>query len=203
MVLSWPFFFGIDVVTIADWRALTGYDINGVSIDPQYYDPTCDLHVCADDLDNQGLALPSVAMDLDGIPRNSTSPDIGAYEYGTSTSYTLGPDLLICPGETIVLSATNPSDTILWSTTDTTYSIDVTLAGEYSVFIKRACGDTIRDTILITASTLMTFYKDSDGDASIDSTSCNQPAGYVTNMIDCDDTESIIGAIVMWYKDGE
>ena len=49
----------------------------------------------------------------------------------------LGPDRLICPGATAFLDAGSNTDTILWSTGDTTRRIQVTKSGKYWVRISK------------------------------------------------------------------
>jgi gliding motility-associated-like protein len=50
----------------------------------------------------------------------------------------LGPDLTICPGETVTLNVGNNGNTILWSTGATTSSIVAGAAGTYSVTVSNA-----------------------------------------------------------------
>ena len=54
---------------------------------------------------------------------------------------------------------------------------------------------------------LTTFYRDADGDGFGDSTdsqsACTQPAGYVSNSTDCDDTDNSINGPSTWYADAD
>lgn len=51
------------------------------------------------------------------------------------------------------------------------------------------------------------WYLDADtdgfGDATVDSVSCTQPAGYVSNDTDCDDSNSGIGSSITYYLDAD
>lgn len=59
-----------------------------------------------------------------------------------------------CPGDTITLYALNPASEYLWSTGDTTWSIQVTQSGAYSVTTTDAltCQSTAHDTIVFDPS---------------------------------------------------
>jgi hypothetical protein len=53
----------------------------------------------------------------------------------------LGPDTTINQGQSIVLDAGNPGSSYLWSTGDTTQTIEVSQAGIYSVTVTNYCGN--------------------------------------------------------------
>ena len=124
--------------TLGDWQAASGADSNSVSTDPLYYSAG-DLHVCNDTLDGAGWLPAWLTTDIDGNPRNAT-PDIGADEFIPILNFSLGNDTALCTGDSLILFAGAPSDTILWSTGDTTNSIVVTDPGTYSVSVQGACG---------------------------------------------------------------
>lgn len=68
-----------------------------------------------------------------------------------SASVTLSDDPFLCtPGATITLSAAT-ADTYLWSTGDTTASIEVDTPGDYFVDITSPCGNGRSDTITISS----------------------------------------------------
>jgi hypothetical protein len=58
----------------------------------------------------------------------------------------LGPDTTICEGSHIILDAGNPGSFYYWSTNSFTQTIEVYMAGEYSVAVSNLCG-TFWDTI--------------------------------------------------------
>ncbi|MCJ8291783.1 MAG: T9SS type A sorting domain-containing protein [Crocinitomicaceae bacterium] len=142
-------FFGANQATLADWQAASGFDVNGMDLDPLYHSAT-DLHVCADTLNGAGITHPSVTVDFDGQPRAAT-PDIGADEFSPLSTAFLGSDISLCTGDSIQLAAGAPSDAILWSTGDTTLAIWVSTAGTYDVSIVGVCGSGA-DTIIVTAA---------------------------------------------------
>lgn len=123
--------------TLLDWQNASGLDANSLNIDPYYSGPE-DLHVCNNGLDGAGLALTPIIDDHDGDTRNA-NPDIGADEFFPPTSAFLGPDTTICYDSTITLYAGNMGDTVLWSTGDTTLSINVG-PGIYFASISNNCG---------------------------------------------------------------
>jgi alpha-tubulin suppressor-like RCC1 family protein len=55
--------------------------------------------------------------------------------------------------------------------------------------------------------TRTTYYRDSDGDGfgnpSTSIQACSQPPGYVSNSLDCDDSNSAINPNTVWYKDAD
>jgi len=64
----------------------------------------------------------------------------------------LGNDTLIIQGQSLLLDAGNPGLEYLWSTGETTQTITVSLAGEYSVYVSSSCGsdsDTIEVFVAI------------------------------------------------------
>jgi hypothetical protein len=75
-------FFTTDKATIADWKAVnsSAYDQNSVSIDPVFVSHTY-LQPLAVALNNLGQPLAAVTDDVNGGPRSSTTPDMGAFEF--------------------------------------------------------------------------------------------------------------------------
>jgi len=55
--------------------------------------------------------------------------------------------------------------------------------------------------------TRTTYYRDSDGDGygnpSTSIQACSQPPGYVSNSLDCDDSNPAINPNTVWYKDAD
>lgn len=66
----------------------------------------------------------------------------------------LGNDTAICQGSAITLDAGNPSNTYLWSTTETTQTIEVSTAGNYSVEVTNSNGCKNSDAITISINSL-------------------------------------------------
>ncbi|PWH85326.1 PKD domain-containing protein [Brumimicrobium oceani] len=68
-----------------------------------------------------------------------------------STLATLGPDLSLCSGNNIALTAGATSATnYLWNTNETTPEITITTSGTYSVIVQNANGCEVKDTINVT-----------------------------------------------------
>ncbi|MCC6721588.1 MAG: hypothetical protein IT243_05255 [Bacteroidia bacterium] len=72
---------GTNYSTISDWRTATGYDINSITINPDYVSST-DLHTEKIELDGKARNIKYlVKYDIDEQKRDSIKPDIGADEY--------------------------------------------------------------------------------------------------------------------------
>lgn len=144
---------GGPVADLAAYQTASGLDANSISTDP-IFNSFENLHVCSDSLDGAGTPVAQVTVDIDGTPRDASTPDIGADEYAPLTGEFLGADALICTGEVLTLWAGSPTDTLLWSTGETTQSIDVTTAGTYYVDVISVCGNGT-DTIVVEPSALV------------------------------------------------
>jgi PKD repeat protein len=146
------FWSSMDTPTLSDYQLASGLDSNSLNVNPNFYSDV-DLHVCSDSLNGMGLSVLSIIDDVDGQPR-STNPDIGADEFSPINSEFLGADDILCTGDSIVLWVGSPSDTILWSTGDTTQMLTITSPGNYYVSINGACGMG-SDTINVDPSNLV------------------------------------------------
>lgn len=144
---------GGDQATLADWQAATGYDANSIDTDPLFHS-TYDLHVCNDAVKALGTPIAAITMDMDGQMRDAVAPDMGADEFSALSTDFLGADIEICAGEVVMLSAGSPTDNILWSTGDTTMTIDASMPGTYSVDITSVCGTGV-DTVVVSASAIV------------------------------------------------
>jgi hypothetical protein len=69
-----------DIDDLNIWHTITGLDSNSVSCNPWYISDT-NLHVFTIDLENKGVYVSEVTDDIDGDPRNTSNPDIGADEF--------------------------------------------------------------------------------------------------------------------------
>ena len=63
----------------------------------------------------------------------------------------LGPDVALCPGNSVTLFAGNAFDTYLWQDMSVADSLIVSVPGMYTVTVSDACGMGV-DTILVVAS---------------------------------------------------
>ncbi len=73
---------------------------------------------------------------------------------GTIPTVSLGPDLLVCNGQSVTLDAGNPGATYLWSNGQSTQTISVTNPGTYVVDVISPNGCIGRDTIVVEGSPL-------------------------------------------------
>ena len=83
---------GITRITLADWQLETGRDAASVSTLPSFTNAQNDVHLIAGSnplLEDAGVTLPSVTIDIDCNSRNACTPDIGADEFGTPREVTV------------------------------------------------------------------------------------------------------------------
>gem|GEM_PF-1777939 len=66
-----------------------------------------------------------------------------------SFSYSLGPDVTLCPGETLELGADLPTGVSTWNGTDATPTYTVATAGTYTLHFETPSGCDVRDTITV------------------------------------------------------
>ncbi len=77
------YFNSADVADISSWRTATGKDTNSISSDPKFISHA-DLHIDSNEtsqVNGAGSPGTGITADIDGNPRNATSPDIGADEF--------------------------------------------------------------------------------------------------------------------------
>lgn len=142
--------------SLSDWQNASGLDQNSISVNPEFTDwYDVNLHVCNDSLNNAGIDLQGlVNFDIDGDARTTVSPDIGAYEFISLSDFAFVTDTsILCNGGMVTLTGATDSSSNIWSTGDTTQSIQVSLAGSYSVNITGVCG-AFSDTIEVVNSSL-------------------------------------------------
>jgi hypothetical protein len=66
---------------LAAWQLARANNVNSLSGDPIFIDPTSDLHMAGGLANNAATPIASVTMDIDGDMRSATTPDLGADEY--------------------------------------------------------------------------------------------------------------------------
>jgi hypothetical protein len=68
--------------TLADWQLVNSFDANSISTNPIFPNRLFgDFSPASAAINNLGTPIPSVTTDIKGVLRNSTNPDMGAYEF--------------------------------------------------------------------------------------------------------------------------
>lgn len=133
---------------LASFTAATQFDSMSIEVVNTAMD-TLNLRECNDSLNAKGMANPWSVKDFQGHTRDANTPDIGADEFLPISAFTLGPDKVLCTGDTMNL-VMNMFDTAIWLNTDTSYTYQVVNPGSYSVKVIDVCG-TASDTIAVLA----------------------------------------------------
>ena len=147
-----------------------------------------------------------VGIDNDGCSHTSNTINV-TVNPNPNPLISAGGPTTFCNGGSVVLSS-NIATGNLWSTGATTQSITVSASGSYSVTNTNAngCSGT-SNTIAVTVQTCNTWYQDADGDGygnpSVVLHQPTQPAGYVTNNTDCDDTNASVHQTFGFYTDSD
>jgi len=85
-------------------------------------------------------------------------------------------------------------DSYTWANTGTTYTVSGDYPGDSTTDAETGC--TVDHILHLTINTSSVYYADADGDgygdASSSTNACSQPAGYVTNSTDCNDSNSSV-----------
>ncbi len=98
--------------------------------------------------DNTFTVTQAGAYHVEATNQCGTASDTVEILYLSSPSIDLGSDTLLCPGETLLLSAATDSATYLWQDGSTESFFTVTEAGTYHVEVQNQCGaDT--DTVTV------------------------------------------------------
>jgi hypothetical protein len=146
---NFGYFNGV-ITSLAQWQTSTGFDMHSLTTDPGFtnYDS---LRTCNDTLDGAGTPLSYVLDDFDGDDRDGMTPDIGADEFvgADSGAYSAGPDAIVCDGKSVVIGQKVTGGSFLWSTSETTSTIEVTQAGTYQVTMTTSCGATHIDEVVV------------------------------------------------------
>jgi len=122
---------------LAAWQAGSNFDLNSFTVMPDYnQDSTCIL--CQDTLDGAANPNSLVTSDYLGNVRSTSSPDIGASEFTGVANFSLGIDPIFCGGAGTLDAG--PVQSAIWSTGETTNSINITTSGTYNVSILTDCG---------------------------------------------------------------
>jgi hypothetical protein len=97
-------FNGTDITSIANWRTAVGQDVNSISADPKFINPTAaipDLHITvgvATAIESAGLPIAGLTIDFDGDTRGNIYTDMGADEgYFTPIADIHSPEFVLVP----------------------------------------------------------------------------------------------------------
>jgi hypothetical protein len=77
-------FNSVDYSALSSWQAGTGQELHSLDVDPAFVSSS-DLHPQAPELNNAGISIPGIMVDFAGVLRGNP-PDIGAYEYATTSA---------------------------------------------------------------------------------------------------------------------
>lgn len=130
-------YIGSNRPALADLQAGFGGNANSYNISPVFVSAT-DFHISPTGntaLDNKAVAVAEVTLDIDGVTRNATTPDLGASEF----TALLGTQDMI---KTKINFYPNPVvDNIYLNTEDTINSVEV-----YNIMGQKVANQTINDT---------------------------------------------------------
>jgi hypothetical protein len=128
---------GSAYTTLADWVTATGFDSNSVNVNGVISD-TASFKVCNDSLWGKGTYLSAYAVDYEGDMRQDP-PCIGADEFLPLSQFGFTNSPVLCNGDTLTLMQ-DYFDTVVWNTTDTANTYDITAPGTQQVAVYDLCG---------------------------------------------------------------
>jgi len=123
--------------TLAEWQTATGSDANSVSFMPPFVNST-NLRLTASN--NAGVYITNIDYDLDGTPRDTSTPDIGAFEKsgadGTGMSKHNDAKVIIIgmTGKILVQSTNIQSDIAIFNTLGQQITSGISTVGIFSEF---------------------------------------------------------------------
>ncbi len=113
-------YWGTSASSLAALQSLSGKDTASISVDPGFVSTT-DLHINSLDLDGAAMPLPYVLDDIDGEPRDTANPDMGADEFillGDDAGVIAFEPPSLCPGPNLIFARVkNYGTDTLFSTT--------------------------------------------------------------------------------------
>ncbi len=157
------------VPDLAAWQNLYNHDANSSALDP-YFPGGLDLHTSNNLLNNTGVPVAGITVDIDGDSRDANTPDMGADEFDAS-AYDLALIDYIAPlsecgltsSENVTVKLKNVGSAVI-DTLRLTYSVNNLSSAVFSddVYIALNPGDTMVHTFSQTFDLDITWYgKDS------------------------------------------
>ncbi|MBX2978714.1 MAG: gliding motility-associated C-terminal domain-containing protein [Flavobacteriales bacterium] len=164
---------GTYTVTLTDANGCVASDAVDISFtDPIVVDLGPDQVICQGDvvdfdvtlpgatyLWNTGALSPTLSVNATGTYTVTVSvgacsaSDVVDVQVVNAPNVDLGPDLLLCTGESTVLDASVPGATYLWNTGATTATLNVDAEGTYSVTVTLASGCNASDAVNVSYQT--------------------------------------------------
>lgn len=121
---------------------------------------TTSAEICIVNQNNQGGGNDFALDDITFRPI-CISTDTIVVTYSPTPIIELGPNQFHCAGNTVTLDAQNAGDNYLWSTTETSQTIDVTTTGTYSVTVTNVQNCSASDQVNIAFETPLNAGNDS------------------------------------------
>lgn len=114
------------IATLYVWKSITGKENNSISALPLFSSAT-DLHLGSnnDAINNKGTFLSAVTKDIDGQLRNTTTPDMGADEFGGVSMPAAGSNA------GVYCNSSTTYDGLSWSNGEPTSEKDVIFTANY------------------------------------------------------------------------
>jgi hypothetical protein len=189
--------------TFAQWQSLTGGDAHSISNAISFITSTYDLEpdsITNCNFNNAGtpITIPVVInTDINNKPRNTTNPDMGAYEFNyTGFSIIAGSNSPVCAGDSLLLTVNpgnalipsyswrNPANVVISTSRNPTVPLT---AGQYKITVSDSTGCYVTDSTLVTINQRPT--------ATITSQTSLCDSGYVNLNISITGTGLISGTL--------
>ncbi len=99
------------------------------------------------------------------------------------TALNLGPDTVLCPGNTIILHAGSGFSSYQWNNGSTDSVLEISTAGKYSLEANNACGGTFTDTVIVSNHPPIPFDMGPDiSKCNSDSIDISLPGGFISYL---------------------
>lgn len=140
--------------SLEDFQEASGFDMNSVVTNPNWQSSLSCI-TCNDTLNGAAQVLSTISDDINGNARSTVNPDIGAVEYVTPSTFTLGPNDTVCASELLVEAG--PAQSVTWNVNNQSYTQpSILLAANnepvtYNVFVNISteyCGSASDDVII-------------------------------------------------------